>query len=52
VSLDLFARQLRMVFVMDLFGKVKLDEQRLDRGIIAGRQTFNVESSHPQSMLA
>jgi hypothetical protein len=37
---------------MDLLAEVELDEKRLDQGIIAGRQTFNVESSHPQSMLA
>jgi hypothetical protein len=52
VSLDLLTRQLRVVFVMDLFGKVKLDEKGLDQGIIAGRESFNVESSHPHSMLA
>jgi len=52
VALDLFTGELRVVGVVDLLREVKLDEKRLHQDIIAGRQTFNVESSHPQSMLA
>src|SRR5438034_4294260 len=52
VPLDLLARQLRVVDVVDLFAQVELDEKRLDQGIITGRQSFHVESSHPRPMLA
>src|SRR2546428_31776 len=48
VPFDLLARQLRMVDVVDLFAKVELDKKGLDQGIIAGRESFHVESSHPR----
>jgi hypothetical protein len=41
-----------MVGIVDLLAEVKLDEKRLDQGIITGRQALDVECSHPRPMLA
>jgi hypothetical protein len=41
-----------MVGVVDLLAQVKVDQERLDLGIITSRQTFDVESAHPLPMLA
>src|SRR2546430_17326035 len=52
VPLDLFARQLRVVRIMGLLSQMELHEKRLDHGVIAGREPFHVERSHPESMVA
>jgi len=52
VALDLLARQLRMVLVVDLLAEVQLDQKGLDQRVIAARQPLDVESAHPRPMLA